>query len=597
MIRVLSATFRNFRTLRDVTVPLRQQTVLVGPNNVGKTSVLEGLEFALGLGRRSYSFDELDVSTGVDPSVGFEIALTLVPTEGDRFTATEVELFGTHVDVVDSEHRLFILVAGRREDDDGVFRTRLRYLKSDGDQDGPVAAIEREALGVLLLPAVREARHEFGERGGLWSRLGAEADVSPEALAKLAELGAEVGETVVTEILGPAVAAAVSTNVSGLIRTVLYADQGNSVLDYSATSIDPAQALRQVDLRLTTPDQTLGSRIGDHSVGTQSVAMFGLFGAYADVMRERVVAVGIEEPEAHLHPHAVRAIVRRLLDDNVQTLITTHSTSVTDAADPRSIVRLRRIGDTTEAHAVGGAELSDRDVRTIRRLMADVGSDFLFARAVLLAEGLSERLALPVLAARLGLDFDTLGVTVVRVEGDRFGAFAKLLGADGLDIPFARLGDRDAARRLVRDAKREGVLPAAADEARPEDSRDDAASRGWFWWSQGDLEEVLISAGGGALFAEALVDLYGDKVFERYANGAKVAMPEPVGDDPAFLHAVASSRLASKPLVAQRVAELMVERGVSLPAELEEVLRFVAELAISEARASVAAPVAPPPAA
>jgi predicted ATP-dependent endonuclease of OLD family len=67
MLQIVSARFRNFRALRDVTIPLLRQTVLVGPNNAGKTSVLQGLEHALGLGRRAYAFDERDVSEGVDP--------------------------------------------------------------------------------------------------------------------------------------------------------------------------------------------------------------------------------------------------------------------------------------------------------------------------------------------------------------------------------------------------------------------------------------------------------------------------------------------------------------------------------------------------
>jgi|GEM_PF-2559990 Predicted ATP-dependent endonuclease of the OLD family len=589
MFRILSATFHNFRALRDVTVPLELKAVLVGPNNVGKTSVLDGIEYSLGVGRRSFNFDERDVSTGSDPAQGFVIDLTLGPTAGDRLTRPEVELFGTHIDVVAGAHRLFVQVTGRREDDDGVFRTRVRYAKADGKDDGPVTAVERQALGVLLLPAIRDARHEFGERGGLWSRLGSEAEISAEAEDRLAALGADVGEAVVSEILGADLATTVADMIGETVGTILYAGQGTSSLDYSATAIDPTQALRQIDLRLTTPHQTSGSRIADHSVGTQSVALFGLFGAYAASMRERVMTIAIEEPEAHLHPHATRALVKRVLAEDAQVIVTTHSTSVTDAADPRSIVRLRRTGDRTEAHAIANDLLTDREVRTIRRMISDVGSDFLFARAVLLAEGLSERLALPMIAARLGFDFDLLGVSIVRVEGDRFGAFSKLLGPSGLAIPFARLSDLNAAPRLIRDARREGVLPAATGPADPAASRAAAAAAGWFWWSEGDLEDVLLSVAGGARVAAALVDIHGPSIFERFANGSKVLLPAPVEDDHPFLRAVLGSKAVSKPLVAQRVAEMIADDEVPVEGELAEVISYVADLAISEARAAVVA--------
>src|SRR5579884_3772824 len=42
------ASFRNFKSLRDITVEFEQLTVIVGPNASGKTSILEGLSL-LGL--------------------------------------------------------------------------------------------------------------------------------------------------------------------------------------------------------------------------------------------------------------------------------------------------------------------------------------------------------------------------------------------------------------------------------------------------------------------------------------------------------------------------------------------------------------------
>jgi predicted ATP-dependent endonuclease of OLD family len=78
MLQIISARYRNFRALRDVTIPLLRQTGLVGPNNAGKSSVLEGLEHALGLGRRAYAFDERDVTEGMDPTVGRKTMLASI---------------------------------------------------------------------------------------------------------------------------------------------------------------------------------------------------------------------------------------------------------------------------------------------------------------------------------------------------------------------------------------------------------------------------------------------------------------------------------------------------------------------------------------
>jgi putative ATP-dependent endonuclease of the OLD family len=583
MLQILSVRYRNFRALRDVTIPLRRNTILVGPNNVGKTSVLEGLEHALGLGRRAYAFDDRDVSEGVDPRVGFEVRLTLGPRDGDHFGADEVALFGMHVDVVDGKHRLFVVVAGRLDDEEGIFRTRLRFAMSDEKDHGSVSAVEREALGILLLPAIREARHEFGERGGLWPRLGADSEISEVTRADLDQMGLEVGERVVKAILGDAEATQVSESMTGLMSSVLYADEATPTIAYSVTSGDLAQALRDVEVRVTIPSHSQGRRVGDLSVGTQSVAMFGLFGAYAQAAEARLVMVGIEEPEAHLHPHATRAIVQHLGQLGFQTVVTTHSTAVTDAADPRSIVRLRRRGLETTAHSIGPAVLSDSEARAIQRMVADVGSDFLFARAVLLSEGSSERLALPRFAAGLGHDFDILGITVVPVYGNSFRAFARLLGRDGLDIPFARLSDLDAAVRTMKGAVVDGTLPDGTEQLAPDVARATALPLGVFWWSAGDFEDCLLAAGAGSLYVDAIAEAYGDRHLEGFATASGRQLPADPASDHAFLKAVLRSKV-SKPLLAQRVAELFIERGIALPAEVREVVEYVAELARNEAR-------------
>lgn len=593
MIQIVSVHYTNFRALRDVHIPLGKTTILVGPNNAGKTSILEGLEHALGLGRRAYAFDESDVSEGVDLTDGFQIRVELGPADGDTLEADEVALFGNHVDIVAGQHRLFVVISGQH-DEEGVFRTRLRFSKSDGGDDGSVSAGEREALGVLLLPAVREARHEFVDRGGLWSRLGSDVELSSDAQRQLEEVGVTAGNQVVEGMLGADRARDVAQSVTALVSSVLFADEAKAGLSYSVLPTDLNQALRAVEVRLDSPNQPSSRRISDHSVGTQSVAMFGLFDAYARATGNRVVAIGVEEPEAHLHPHATRSVVRHLDDLGAQVIISTHSTSVTDSADPRSIVRLRRRGNATTAHTVGAGALDDTQARTIRKLVSDVGSDFVFARAVLLAEGASERLAIPRFAGLLGQDFDVLGITVVPVLSSAFRSFARLLGVRGLAIPFAQVADLDAATMLLRAAVGEGLLPTTLDVSDLAAAKPVADTAGVFWWSTGDFEQSLLDAGAGPLYVTAIGELYGPNYLDAYARSTGTTRPADPDADHAFLRTVLRGKV-SKPLLAQRVAELFGEQAVPVPAEMARVIIHVSTLAREEARLAVAVP-APTPA-
>lgn len=95
------ATFTNLKALRAVSVPLRPFTVLVGPNGVGKTTVLDGIHYLLQLPRlmppETYSNGRLGpvedlfvgeraprmmLSNGADHSFGVEIDVEGFPALG-----------------------------------------------------------------------------------------------------------------------------------------------------------------------------------------------------------------------------------------------------------------------------------------------------------------------------------------------------------------------------------------------------------------------------------------------------------------------------------------------------------------------------------
>lgn len=586
MIHVRSAHFRNFRTLRDTFIPLRSTTVIVGPNNAGKTSVLEGLANALGVGRRVYAFDERDVSVGVEPTEGFEILVEFGPATGAAFSDDEVALFSNHVDFVDGQDRVFVAVVGKVETEDEVFRTRLKFRKSDGGDDGVVSAVERAALGFLLLPAVRDARHELADRGGLWSQLARDIELTDAGKASLESLGETGGRQVVEGLLGPSRAQEVTDAITGLISSVLFADVAQPSLSFSLLPEDVRQALRSVEMRMQSPDEQTARRVSSQSVGTQSVAMFGLFSAYARGWGERVVALGIEEPESHLHPHAVRSVVRSLDGLAAQVLVTTHSTAVTDSTDPRDIVRLRRRGSQTTAHSA--TELAESEARSIKKHILDAGSDFVFARAILLAEGDSERLAIPRFASQLGYDFDTLGISVVPVLGSTFGPMAKLLGPSGLSIPFAMLCDKDAAKQLLRVAIALGRMPDTPENRDPVTAAVVAQAAGTFWWQVSDFEQVLLDGGAGPFYVDAVAEFYGNRYLHRFAASKGVPEPADPGTDLPFLRQVLRARV-SKPLLAERVAERFYETTTPVPPGIAEVIHHVAALAVDEARLATGA--------
>ena len=77
-MQIRQLTIRRFRGIEHTTLHPGPRTVLLGPNNAAKSTMLEALDLVLhpGLGRPRLPPDELDYYAR-DASAGFEIAVVL----------------------------------------------------------------------------------------------------------------------------------------------------------------------------------------------------------------------------------------------------------------------------------------------------------------------------------------------------------------------------------------------------------------------------------------------------------------------------------------------------------------------------------------
>jgi putative ATP-dependent endonuclease of OLD family len=196
--------------------------------------------------------------------------------------------------------------------------------------------------------------------------------------------------------------------------------------------------------------------ISDASLGSANL----IFLALKSLELDRLVADGerdhtffaVEEPEAHLHPHVQRLVYRHFLAPSdaerprpQTTILSTHSPHIASVAPLRSIVLLRRDGTAgaTTGVAAATAPLDADEVADLQRYIDVTRGELFFARGVILVEGDAERFLIPAFAEVLGIPLDELGVTVCSVAGVNFKPYVKLLGSDGLQIPFVVLTDYD----------------------------------------------------------------------------------------------------------------------------------------------------------
>lgn len=184
--------------------------------------------------------------------------------------------------------------------------------------------------------------------------------------------------------------------------------------------------------------------VGRHGEGTQSLAVLMLFSAFLKLSPDRDPVVALEEPEAHLHPSAVRALWHLVRDFSGQKLISTHSGDLLAETDIHRIRRLSRTPDGISAFQIPANLLSAEERRKFNYHIRLSRGELLFARCWLLVEGETEAWIYPAAARALGKDLHREGVRVVEYRQTDVGLLTKI--ANELGIEWYCVGDDDAER-------------------------------------------------------------------------------------------------------------------------------------------------------
>lgn len=458
-IRISDVRVQDFRVLRDVWVPLAETTLIVGPNNSGKTAFIDAL--AVALGERDPDMDDFFIGADGARAERAVIDLRLVPATGEDFEDSVRDVFGEAVQVPGDDGLEFVVL--RTEITLGEFEgtpTRRRQFvrgwavsRAHAEEltqlPDPVRADHRGSILFHQLDARRDLVAEMRNRRSFWGRLTRNVAIDDGVARDLRRALAKLG-----------------TRIKGASKVLMQAEKdirrSAGVLDAENVRIEPLPAdlddlTRGMDV-LFEAHGSAALSIGRQGMGTRSMASLEIFRSFVNLRLARVEGpaplplTAFEEPEAHIHPQAHRAVFDVIRTVPGQKVVSTHSPFVASSAGLFDVRRFRRDGAVARCHwleqrAAGGTPTFDEDdLEKLSRLAFDRHAEVLFARVVILFEGDTEQAALPVFARHHWDPTDpaALGISFFNYEGARNLEHAlRLLHA--LRIPWLALADGDPA--------------------------------------------------------------------------------------------------------------------------------------------------------
>ncbi len=432
---ITNAQIANYRALETISVPLTKFSVLIGENDVGKTSFLYALD-------TFYACKKItDVSEfyrkDTDRIISIVLTFSELPDDPDllKLKSDDGTITLKRVFKFNETPQNILIQNGTEKDPKGS------VLKSWFSQDN-----------FHFIPVRRDLSVQFS--------MNKTALLGKTLRARMKDaISAGSGGKSIEEIQG-LLSSAIEIPRKEL--EVFLQEQMHNTdlrLGFNELTIDPVEGV-DFDVHISD-DRIENILIEKRGAGTQNNLILALFRFIAKINTGNYLIFSMEEPENSLHPKAQRQLLSVLQDisNNSQVIITTHSPVFIERTKFESNILINRTLD-------GSSVAKSFNLSMIEELRTDLGirpSDALLkggGNCALIVEGNTEEDGFPVFMEMLGMSEFKMGIAIIKAEGSDYVKIAnicKLL--QSYEIPCVVVLDRDAFKtaadleRHKKDAK------------------------------------------------------------------------------------------------------------------------------------------------
>ena len=427
---------RNFRKIEELTVSFpRGLTVLVGENNSGKTTIIDALRLMLFAGRDFDSLrlseDDFRAKTDYAP---IEISCTFTGLEDED----EARFLECLVDIGDGKFEM--QVNARVEFNETTNRCNVKWWGGE-TEGGSLSSNHYDQLSTIYLRPLRDP--ERGLRPGLHSQV-----------SRLIECLTKEDERTDFETI--------AKDANAKIRDLTAVKDARRDINKQMLAIAGTELTQKTELIFTDPTfrriiaglqpEIAGLPFALNGLGYNNLIFTAAtLGTLQQSAQFSFRSILVEEPEAHLHPQLQMLLLRHLAyvaanveANEVQVIASSHSPILASQAPIDSVVSVHEVDSKVSAVSVCSITIEDKIKKKLERYLDATRGELFFARRILMVEGISEALLLPVLAKMCGGNLKESAVTVLNADGINFNAFIPLFGAERLGVPVVILTDGDA---------------------------------------------------------------------------------------------------------------------------------------------------------
>lgn len=359
-MKLRKVIIKNFRCLRDITVPISDATVLVGENNSGKTAFLEALGIAIpwripGRGNpfKEYDYHMVKNTDSPQSSEGIIIELWFCEDKADEWPDSLIQSLSEIIqtDPILDLDSLGLRLWSKYDEISKEIVTKWEFLALNGQPLGGKAASPGNLTKFLqyircfYLSSLRDSGNEFSPRSQFWGRILRDLKIDEKQKKLLTEELEKLNESLLKG--DPRLEKVRATLEEGQKIMEMEAGQKTSI---QALPLKPWDLMSKAEVVIKPRGSELDFPLSCHGQGMQSLSVIFLFQAYIDVLLkptfrpETEALLTLEEPEAHLHPQTSRALAANLSAVKSQKIVSSHSPYFIQEIPFKQIRMFRRDG-------------------------------------------------------------------------------------------------------------------------------------------------------------------------------------------------------------------------------------------------------------